>query len=310
MRPPQRTCILMRLFIVTLLLILNSGIALSAESPFQQASISKPNPDKLWLRSHAAVVMDQQTSQVLYQKNANTVLPIASITKLMTAMVLIDAGLDMQEHISITPADKDTLRYSRSRLAVGSTLTRMDMLKMALMASENRAASALARSYPGGKKAFVASMNKKSQTLGMQQTHFSDSTGLITENTSTASDLAVLLKTAWQYPLIHSISGEGQGAVTLQGKKQTLKFFNTNRLLRRDHWQIGMSKTGYIKESGRCLVMQTTLSGRDLFIILLNAQGKLSSYGDSGRIRRWLEKFDTNQQAILTRNIHQNSKSS
>ena len=136
----------MRLFIVTLLLILNSGIALSAESPFQQASISKPNPDKLWLRSHAAVVMDQQTSQVLYQKNANTVLPIASITKLMTAMILIDAGLDMQEHISITPADKDTLRYSRSRLPVGSTLSRMDMLKMALMASENRAASALARS--------------------------------------------------------------------------------------------------------------------------------------------------------------------
>jgi len=217
----------------------------------------------------------------------------------MTAMVTIDAGLDMQEHISITLADKDTLRYSRSRLPVNSTLSRLDLLKMALMASENRAASALARTFPGGKEAFVAAMNKKSLSLGMLQTHFSDSTGLVTENASTAKDLALLLKAAWQYPLIHAISGEAKDAVTLQRKKKSLEFFNTNRLLRRNHWQIGMSKTGYIKESGRCLVMQTTLSGRDLFIVLLNAQGKLSSYGDSGRIRRWLEKYASNQQARL-----------
>lgn len=290
---------MMRLFIVTLLIMLNSGMALSAENPFKQVSISKPNPDKLWLRSHAAVVIDQGTEQVLYQKNANVVLPIASITKIMTAMVLIDAKLDMQEHITITRADKDTLRYSRSRLPVGSTLSRLGLLKMSLMASENRAASALARTYPGGTEAFIAAMNRKSQSLGMQQTHFSDSTGLVTENASTANDLAVLLKTAWQYPLIHAISGEAKDAVTLQGKNKSLEFFNTNRLLRRNHWQIGMSKTGYIKESGRCLVMQTTLSGRDLFIVLLNAQGKLSSYGDSGRIRRWLEKYASNQQAQL-----------
>jgi len=287
----------MRLFIVTLLLILNSGHALSTEAPFQQASISKPNPDKLWLRSHAAVVMDQHTGQILYQKNAKAVLPIASITKLMTAMVLIDAELDMQKIIKITRKDKDTLRYSRSRLPVGSRLNRKDLLKIALMASENRAASALARSYPGGKSAFIDAMNAKSSTLGMQQTHFSDSTGLITENHSTAKDLAILLKAAWQYPLIRDISGTGKDAVTLQRRSNTLEFFNTNRLVRRSNWQVGMSKTGYIKESGRCLVMQTNISGRDLFIVLLNAQGKLSSYGDSGRIRQWLEKFDSNQQA-------------
>jgi len=287
----------MRLFLVTILLILNSGHALSVESPFQQASISKPDTSKLWLRSHAAVVMDQQSGQILYQKNAKTVLPIASITKLMTAMVLIDADLDMQESLSITRADKDTLRYSRSRLQVGSKLSRMDMLKIALMASENRAAAALARTYPGGKAAFIDAMNAKSRRLGMQQTRFSDSTGLITENHSTAKDLATLLKAAWQYPLIKDISGVGKGEVTLQRGKSTLEFNNTNRLLRRPNWQIGMSKTGYIKESGRCLVMQANISGRDLFIVLLNAQGKLSSYGDSGRIRKWLEKFDANQQA-------------
>ncbi|MCW8962790.1 MAG: D-alanyl-D-alanine endopeptidase [Gammaproteobacteria bacterium] len=287
----------MRIFLVTILLILNSGHALSVEPPFQQASISKPDAGKLWLRSHAAVVMDQHSGQILYQKNAKAVLPIASITKLMTAMVLIDADLDMQESISITRADKDTLRYSRSRLPVGSKLSRMDLLKIALMASENRAAAALARTYPGGKTAFIDAMNAKSKVLGMQQTRFSDSTGLITENHSTAKDLATLLKAAWQYPLIKKISGVGKGEVTLQRLKNSLEFNNTNRLLRRPNWQIGMSKTGYIKESGRCLVMQANISGRDLFIVLLNAQGKLSSYGDSGRIRKWLEKFDANRQA-------------
>lgn len=287
----------MRSIIVALLLMLNSGYVLSAETPFQQASISKPDPGKLWLRSHAAVIIDQHTGRILYQKNANEVLPIASITKLMTAMVLVDAKLNMQEIISITRADKDTLRYSRSRLAIGAKLTRADLLKIALMASENRAASALARSFPGGKQAFIDAMNNKSKTLGMRQTYFSDSTGLITENHSTANDLTILLKAAWQYPLINHISGEAKDAVVLQRRKNKLEFFNTNRLLRRANWDIGMSKTGYIKESGRCLVMQTTLSGRDLFIVLLNAQGKLSSYGDSGRIRKWLEKFDANQQA-------------
>jgi len=287
----------MRLLLLSLLLLLNSGHALSAEKPFQQVSISKPDSSKLWLRSHAAVVMDQHSGQILYQKNAKAVLPIASITKLMTAMVLIDADLDMQEIIRITRADKDTLRYSRSRLPVGSRLNRMDMLKIALMASENRAAAALARSFPGGKAAFIDAMNAKSKALGMQQTHFSDSTGLITENHSTAENLAILLKAAWQYPLIRDISGVGKGEVTLQRRKKTLEFNSTNRLLRRANWQIGMSKTGYIKESGRCLVMQTNISGRDLFIVLLNAQGKLSSYGDSGRIRKWLEKYDSHQQA-------------
>jgi D-alanyl-D-alanine endopeptidase (penicillin-binding protein 7) len=284
-------------YITSILLLMFCGYAFSADTPFDQTPSHGPDPDKLWLRSHAAVVMDQHSGQILYQKNASQVLPIASITKLMTAMVVIDAGQDMQEELRITKEDKDTLRYSKSRLPVGSRLTRMDMLKIALMASENRAASALARSFPGGRQAFIDAMNNKSKALGMLQTRFSDSTGLITENHSTAQDLAILLKSAWQYPLIRHISGTGQDAVTLHNRKNSLEFFNTNRLVRRSKWQIGMSKTGYIKESGRCLVMQTSISNRDLFVVLLNAQGRLSSYGDSGRIRRWLEKYDTAQQA-------------
>jgi D-alanyl-D-alanine endopeptidase (penicillin-binding protein 7) len=210
----------------------------------------------------------------------------------MTAMVLIDARLDMDEAISISAADKDKLRYSRSRLPVGSKLTRADLLKMALMASENRAAAALARTYPGGSEAFIRAMNIKSRKLGMQDTVFKDSTGLITQNQSTARDLSLLLQAAWGYPLIRDFSGIGSSQVKLISSDREIKFNNTNRLLRNARWTIGMSKTGYIKESGRCLVMQTTIAGRDLFIVLLNAQGKLSSFGDSGRIRKWLERYE------------------
>lgn len=271
---------------------------LDNQSAFEKVSIAKPNPKKLWLRSHAAMIIDQQTGQSVYEKHADQQLPIASITKLMTAMVLIDAELDMSEIITITKADKDTLRWSRSRLPVGSKMTRDDMLKMALMASENRAAAALARTYPGGTKAFVEAMNSKAEELGMSKTTFADSTGLITENYSTARDLATLLHAAWQYDLIREYSGTGTDSVTLLNKKNgDLKFNSTNPLLRKAHWEIGMSKTGYIKESGRCLVMQTTISKRNLFIVLLNAQGKLSSYGDSGRIRKWLEAYDRKSKA-------------
>lgn len=273
----------MRTYLLTLFLLLNAAMATAG---------TLPDPAKLWLRSHAAVIMDQDTGEVLYQKNAQEPLPIASITKLMTAMVLIDARLDMDEVISISAADKDKLRYSRSRLPVGSKLTRADLLKMALMASENRAAAALARTYPGGSAAFIRAMNTKSRKLGMQDTVFKDSTGLITQNQSTAQDLSLLLQAAWGYPLIRDFSGIGSGQVRLISSNREIKFNNTNRLLRNARWTIGMSKTGYIKESGRCLVMQTTIAGRDLFIVLLNAQGKLSSFGDSSRIRKWLERYE------------------
>jgi D-alanyl-D-alanine endopeptidase (penicillin-binding protein 7) len=276
--------IMIRLLILTLLLAVNTT-AIGGKT--------KPDPAKLWLRSHAAVIVDQQTGEVLYQKNADEILPIASITKLMTAMVILDASLDMEAVITITKDDKDSLRHSRSRLPVGSRLNRFDLLKMALMASENRAAAALARTFPGGSKAFIQAMNLKSRQLNMQNTTFKDSTGLITNNQSTAHDLLLLMKAAWEYPLIKALSGSGTSEVTLLSSKRELKFNNTNRLLRREHWTIGMSKTGYIKESGRCLVMQTTIADRDLFVVLLNAQGKLSSYGDSGRIRKWLERFES-----------------
>lgn len=273
----------MRTYLLTLFLFLNAAMATAG---------TLPDPAKLWLRSHAAVIMDQHTGELLYQKNAQEPLPIASITKLMTAMVLIDARLDMDEAIAISAADKDKLRYSRSRLPVGSKLTRADLLKMALMASENRAAAALARTYPGGNAAFIRAMNAKSRKLGLQDTVFKDSTGLLTQNKSTARDLSLLLQAAWDYPLIRDFSGIGSSQVKLISSNREIKFNNTNRLLRNAHWTIGMSKTGYIKESGRCLVMQTTIAGRDLFIVLLNAQGKLSSFGDSGRIRKWLERYE------------------
>jgi D-alanyl-D-alanine endopeptidase (penicillin-binding protein 7) len=285
----QRQLFYLFLFLLPLLCTNSSYVHAS------KAASSKHKP--LWLRSHAALIVNQNSNKVLYEKHADQAMPIASITKLMTAMIVLDGKLDMAKIITIADEDKDRLRYSRSRLAIGSRLSRHDLLKMALMASENRAAAALARTWPGGRQAFVTAMNSKAKALGMTQTRLVDSTGLHAENTSTARDLALLLKAAWKYDLIRDLCSQGESSVMLVNKNQELEFLNTNRLLRRSHWQIGMSKTGYIKESGRCLVMQTTIAGRDLFIILLNAQGKLSSFGDSGRIRRWLENQDSTKNA-------------
>ena len=247
----------------------------------------EPSPAKLALHSSAALVIDQDTGRVLYGKNATNIAPIASITKLMTAMVVLDANLDPEEQIAITEDDVDWLRGSRSRLKPGTVLTRDEMLRLALMASENRAASALGRAYPGGRDAFIAAMNQKAQMLGMAGTRYADSTGLSSTNVSTAEDLATLVRAAHRYPKVRDYSTATNFSVNLSGR--TSEFHNTNRLVSNPTWDIGVSKTGFINEAGRCLVMQAAFAGRNVVIVLLDSWGKLSRIGDATRIRHWLE---------------------
>ncbi|MGR9115629.1 MAG: serine hydrolase [Gammaproteobacteria bacterium] len=240
----------------------------------------------LSLKSSSAIVLDQKSGTVLYEKNSREIVPIASITKLMAAMVFLDSKPDLGKKITIVKADVDTLRRSRSRLPVGTRLTTKEMLRLALMSSENRAASALSRNYPGGKKAFVKAMNRKARTLAMRNTHFRDPTGLYTENVSSARDLARLVSAAAKYRLIRKLTTTRSHQQKI-GRK-VLKFSNTNILTKNAHWKIGLSKTGYIKESGKCLVMQTWLRSRPMIIVLLNSWGRLTPVGDSNRIKQWI----------------------
>jgi len=239
------------------------------------------------LKSQAALVVDQQSGEVLLGKNMESKLPIASLTKLMTAIVTLDAELDPDEPVTITKADVDRLRGSHSRLQVGTTLTRDELLHLALMASENRAASAIASSYPGGKDACVLAMNLKAQLLGMSGTRFEDGTGLSGRNVSTAQDLAKLVQAAHAYPKIRDYTTSTSHQVKVG--RRTMRFGNTNNLTRSSRWDIGLSKTGYIAEAGRCLVMQVTLAGRSIIIVLLDSWGKYTRVGDATRIRQWLE---------------------
>jgi len=239
------------------------------------------------LRSNAVLVLDQDSGEVLFGKNTHSVLPIASITKLMTAMVTLDADLDPSEPISITKADVDKMKGSRSRLQVGAELTRDDLLRLALMASENRAAAALGRTYPGGTGAFVQAMNLKAYLLGMTGTHFADPTGLSSTNVSTAEDLAKLVNAAQGYAQIREYSTASAHQVRVG--RRTMSFHNTNRLIRNSSWEIGLSKTGYISEAGRCLVMQAKMAGRKVIIVLLDSWGKYTRIADASRIRNWLD---------------------
>jgi D-alanyl-D-alanine endopeptidase (penicillin-binding protein 7) len=239
------------------------------------------------LKSHSALVVDQQSGEVLLGKNMESTLPIASLTKLMTAIVTLDAELDPDEPVTITKADVDRLRGSHSRLQVGTTLTRDELLHLALMASENRAASAITSSYPGGKDSCVLAMNLKAQLLGMSGTRFEDGTGLSGRNVSTAQDLAKLVQAAHAYPKIRDYTTSTSHQVKIG--RRMMRFGNTNNLTRSSHWDIGLSKTGYIAEAGRCLVMQVTLAGRSIIIVLLDSWGKYTRVGDATRIRQWLE---------------------
>ncbi|KZE33911.1 serine hydrolase [Crenobacter luteus] len=240
------------------------------------------------LSSHSVLVMNSQTGEPLYEKNTHQRLPIASITKLMTAMVVLDADLDLNEAVTISDAEIDRLKNTHSRLAIGTTLTRRELLLLALMSSENRAAAALARSYPGGTDAFVARMNRKARALGMRDTVFYDATGLNVRNSATAADLALMVKAANGYPLIRQYSTAQHHAV-YSGANRLLQYKNSNALVREGEWDIGLQKTGYIQEAGRCLVMHATVGAQPLVIVLLAAGNPAARINDAKAIRHWLE---------------------
>ena len=247
------------------------------------------NPGHLVLRSAAVVVQDESTGAVLFEKNSGAVLPIASITKLMTAMVMLDANPNLKEMLIIADDDTDVLKGTRSRLRVGTELSREEMLRLALMSSENRASSALSRHYPGGRDAFVAAMNAKSKALGLADTRFEDPTGLSAANVSSARDLVKMVAAANTYPLIREFTTTAEYDVAVNGREQT--FRNTNPLVRsrNNDWEIGLSKTGYINEAGKCLVMKVWLNKKPTIIVLLDSWGRLTRVGDANRIKRWVE---------------------
>jgi D-alanyl-D-alanine endopeptidase (penicillin-binding protein 7) len=239
------------------------------------------------LRSASALITDS-SGEVIYGKDVDTVRPIASLTKLMTAMVILDSGLSLDEKITITKEDRDLVRLTGSRLEYGATLSRREMLQLALMSSENRAATALGRTYPGGMNQFVAAMNTKAKSLGMSDSHFSDPAGLQTRNEATASDLSKMVTAARSYPLITQATTTTRQEVHPYSKRGPLRYGNTNRLLKNKSWDIALSKTGYINEAGRCLVMSASIDGEEVSIILLNSFGKLTPFGDSNRLRKWM----------------------
>jgi D-alanyl-D-alanine endopeptidase (penicillin-binding protein 7) len=280
-----------------------AGTSGAGEGPLQIASLdpdARPghtatdhawqalNPGKLKLRSASALVVDQYGNEV-YAKQVDEPLPIASITKLMTAMVILDGSLPLTEPISITKDDRDLIQLTGSRLKYGATLTREQLIRLALMSSENRAASALARTWPGGKANFVKAMNRKAKSLGMDSSRFMDPAGLDAGNIASAKDVVKMVRAALEYPLIREATTTRSISVYPYKGRGELRFRNTNRLLKNKTWEIKLSKTGYLNESGRCLVMQAEIANQPLVIVLLNSFGKLTPFGDSNRIRKWIE---------------------
>lgn len=257
-------------------------------------------PNRLSLQSSVAIVMDDREGVMLYGRNVDRPRPIASLTKLMTALVILDSGLSLDEQIQITREDRDRLRGTRSRLGFNAVFTRYDLLRAALGASDNRAAAALARTFPGGQEAMVQAMNAKAQELGMTQTRYADSSGLGNGNVSTARDLTRLVAEARKRQLLQILTTTASFRITDRASGRELAYHNTNRLLRKDRWDIALSKTGYTAAAGNCLLMQVTVANRPLTIVLLDSWGKYSRYGDAQRIHQWLQKTERRIPHILT----------
>jgi D-alanyl-D-alanine endopeptidase (penicillin-binding protein 7) len=276
-------------------------LTLTASFAVAAADVDRRDPGKLKLASTNAVVVDASEHRPVYMKGADDVTPIASLTKLMTAIVTLDAKLPMDEAIAIDTDDFDYLKGSKSRLRMGATLPRSEMLRLALMASENRAAAALARTYPGGNEAFIHAMNEKARELGMTRTSFSDATGLSARNVSTANDLATLVATAAEYPEIREFSTTPSHFVEVQPTGQVIGFNNTNGLVKNSTWNIHLSKTGYIREAGKCLVMLATIASKPFVIVLLDSAGKYTRQGDAQRVRQWLETGSSSAPATATK---------
>ena len=269
---------------ITLISVLLFGSTLPLLIQASHFTELKGNPK---LRSASALVVNAE-GQVIYGKDIDTVRSIASITKLITAMVMLDSGLDLNEKITVTKDDRDLVQLTGSRLEYGASLTRREMILLAIMSSENRAATALGRNFPGGITAFVKEMNMKAAQLGMKNSHFADPAGLNVDNTSTARDLMKMVTAADGYALIRKASTTTRIEVRPYAKRGPLVYGNTNRLLKNKSWDIALSKTGYINESGRCLVMQANIEGELISIVLLNSFGKLTPFGDSNRLRQWM----------------------
>ena len=280
-------------FVFALLLAVY-GVAWAAEP--SAVSAAQPMLDRLALKSGAVLVVDQDSGETLAMKNADAVLPIASLTKVMTAFVILDSAQPLDEMLEITSEDTDREKRTPSRLKVGTRLSRDDLLLLSLMASENRAAMALSRNYPGGREAFVARMNAKARALGMASTHFADAAGLSSRSVSTARDLHRLLTAADAQPLIRDYTTRSDHTVRV-ARNRKLTFINSNRLVRRANWDIELQKTGYTNEAGRCLVMQARVANRRLAMIFLNSVGKLTRYGDASRVRTRLELEDRRRQS-------------
>jgi len=279
---------LIRGWMAILIAVLGAATPVFAASREAGANTSVSRRADPKLMSSAVLVVDQADQNALYAKNEGKVMPIASITKLMTAMVVLDADLPLSERIGISEEERALSKGARSRLRIGTALTRSELLQLALMASENRAAEALGRSYPGGIRAFVAAMNQKAAALGMSQTRFVDSTGLSSDNVSTARDLAKMVATAHEYPLIREFT-TGTGLTVRLVNGRMADYHNSNQLVSSPDWRIGLSKTGYISEAGRCLVMQAVIADKPVIIVLLDAQGKKTRIRDANRLRQWME---------------------
>ncbi|MHA6491762.1 D-alanyl-D-alanine endopeptidase [Pseudomonas borbori] len=241
------------------------------------------------LAAGSAMLVDLQTNQVLYSSNPDVVVPIASVTKLMTGLVTLDAKLPLEQMLAITIRDNWEMRGVHSRVRIGSEISRYNMLLLALMSSENRAASSLAHHYPGGYPAFIAAMNAKARTLGMSNTRFVEPTGLSLNNVSTARDLVLLLKATQQYPLLTQLSTTSEQTVTFRKPSYSLGFRNTNALVRKPNWAIQVSKTGFTNAAGHCLVMRTHMANKPVAFVVLDAFGKYTHMADANRLKRWLE---------------------
>jgi serine-type D-Ala-D-Ala endopeptidase (penicillin-binding protein 7) len=283
-------------FVVLLVLAMLPLAGFAAEKSAHRTRIAKAAVAELTkdgdpnVRSTGVLVLDPTTGQTLFAKNADQQAPIASITKLMTAMVVLDAKLPLDEAIELTSEDIDTIKNTHSKLPIGAHFRRDDLMRLALMASDNRAAAALGRSYPGGLAAFVSAMNAKAQALGLTQTRYVDSSGLSPQNVSSPADLGKLVAAASGYDLIREYTTTSGVTVQLPDSRRKLSFVNTNALVRHSDWKIGLSKTGYINEAGKCLVMQAMIANQPIVIVLLDSWGRLTRVADANRIRRWLEK--------------------
>lgn len=269
--------------VATIFVLLNNNFAFAEYLDYSKYY------NQLTIKSPKAIIYDADSGDIIFQKKANEKSSIASLTKLMTAMVLIDSNLDLNEKVKITKKDQDRIKGTKSRLWLGSELTRKELLSIALIASDNRAASAISNSYPGGKKAFVQAMNVKAKQLGMDDTSFADPTGLDKNNISTAIDLVKMTQAAQQYPIIRELSTSSYYEAYIKNKKIRLNYNNTNLLVRQGLWDIDISKTGYIREAGKCLIMQTKVMDKPIIMVFLKSYGKYTRTADAKRVKKWLE---------------------